>query len=304
MRKVSVIWSIDDLAAAFLANRHGRGNVPSTLRDYRRSLDQFSSWYTDTLGRAPNAASITTIDGADYRGWLASRSKPATANLRLTVLRMAFRWAVEEGFLARNPFRDIQLVPEPPVAPRSVAQSVLRILIQHAQEAGNVRDVAILTLLAQTGLRVSEAMGLTWHDVMFGEGAGAITVKRGKGGKWREVPATQTVQRALLTWRDARWQGALPEMGNPVFPGRSEGRALTVRAVEKIIGRYTEAAGMMFPLTPHTFRHAFCKTLVDAGTSLDRVAVLAGHSSLQITARYTLPTRVDLERAVEHVEWV
>ncbi|WP_341474038.1 site-specific integrase [Desulfofundulus thermobenzoicus] len=55
--------------------------------------------------------------------------------------------------------------------------------------------------------------------------------------------------------------------------------------------------------TPHRLRHTFCKMLVDAGKSLDRVAVLAGHSNLNTTARYTRPGAKDLERAMEKLAW-
>ena len=50
-------------------------------------------------------------------------------------------------------------------------------------------------------------------------------------------------------------------------------------------------------------RHTFCKSLVDSGESLDRVALLAGHSNLNTTARYTRASARDLERAVERLEW-
>jgi len=53
-------------------------------------------------------------------------------------------------------------------------------------------------------------------------------------------------------------------------------------------------------VTPHRLHHTFCKMLVDAGESLDRVAVLAGHANLNTTARHTWPGVKDLERAVDH----
>ncbi|MGB9792135.1 MAG: tyrosine-type recombinase/integrase [Thermacetogeniaceae bacterium] len=55
--------------------------------------------------------------------------------------------------------------------------------------------------------------------------------------------------------------------------------------------------------TPHSFRHTFCKMLLDAGESLDKVAVLAGHGNLNTTARYTRPGRRGLEKAVEKLAW-
>ena len=62
--------------------------------------------------------------------------------------------------------------------------------------------------------------------------------------------------------------------------------------------------GLDVSITPHMFRHTFGKNLVDAGESLDRVAALAGHSSLNTTARYTKPTQADLEQAVSRLEWL
>lgn len=68
---------------------------------------------------------------------------------------------------------------------------------------------------------------------------------------------------------------------------------LSPRAVEHLLTKYAYAARLE-GITPHTLRHTFCKSLIDAGESLDRVAVLAGHSNLNTTARYTQPTEKDL----------
>jgi site-specific recombinase XerD len=58
------------------------------------------------------------------------------------------------------------------------------------------------------------------------------------------------------------------------------------------------------PTNPHALRHSFCKSLVDAGTSLDGVTALAGHAGLNTAARYTRPTCADLEREVKKLEWM
>ncbi|MDA8336688.1 MAG: site-specific integrase, partial [Peptococcaceae bacterium] len=54
---------------------------------------------------------------------------------------------------------------------------------------------------------------------------------------------------------------------------------------------------------PHALRHAFCKNLIDLGVPIDQVAVLAGHSSLDVTRRYTVPSMADLQAAVEKTSW-
>jgi len=56
-------------------------------------------------------------------------------------------------------------------------------------------------------------------------------------------------------------------------------------------------------VTPHTLRHSFGKNLVDTGVSLDRMAALPGHESLDTTAIYTTPSQADLAAAVEGVAW-
>ena len=127
----------------------------------------------------------------------------------------------------------------------------------------------------------------------IGERSGSVTVRKGKGGKSRTVPLTLTARTALMAWREA----AGAALGDRVFP-------IGARAVQKALERYARRAGIEGAVTPHMFRHTFCKILVDAGESLDRVAALAGHSSLNTTARYTKPTAQDLERAVSKLEWV
>lgn len=128
-------------------------------------------------------------------------------------------------------------------------------------------------------------------------------MRHGRGGKLREAPLTLTARRALAAWRDQRWPAGAPAT-DLVFPGRQPGQPLTARAVQQAFARYARRAGVEDRPTPHVMRHTFCKALVDAGVSLDRVAALAGHASLNTTARYTRPTVADLERAVSRLEWV
>lgn len=152
------------------------------------------------------------------------------------------------------------------------------------------RDTAIVTLLSHTGLRISEALSLTWDDLEIRERSGQVIVRQGTGGKRRAVPLNLTVRQALAAWRE-HGDGT-----GRVFP-------MTSRAFEKALARYARRAGIEGRVTPHMFRHTFAKSLVDAGVSLDRVAALAGHSSLTTTARYTKPTTRDLEQAVDRLDW-
>ncbi|MCS5697317.1 tyrosine-type recombinase/integrase, partial [Desulfofundulus thermocisternus] len=110
----------------------------------------------------------------------------------------------------------------------------------------------------------------------------------------REVPLNVTARRIIQEWLTVH------PGGDWLFPGRRKGH-ITARTAEKILEKYARLAGV--EVTPHQLRHTFCKMLVDAGESLDRVAVLAGHSNLNTTARYTRPGIQDLEKAVEKLSW-
>ncbi|MDI3538246.1 MAG: hypothetical protein PWQ13_269, partial [Bacillota bacterium] len=112
-------------------------------------------------------------------------------------------------------------------------------------------------------------------------------------------PLNATARRALQDWLEER--GDAP---GPVFTRQKgfTGEGLTPRRVQYMIRDYAVAAGLE-GVSPHTLRHTFCKSLVDAGESLDRVAALAGHANLNTTARYTQPTRKDLQKAVDRLAW-
>ncbi len=78
--------------------------------------------------------------------------------------------------------------------------------------------------------------------------------------------------------------------------------SLSPRAVEQLLAKYSAEVGLE-RATPHTLRHIFCKSLVDAGESLDRVVTLAGHENLNTTVKYTKATGRDLQKAVEKLAW-
>jgi len=74
------------------------------------------------------------------------------------------------------------------------------VLMRAVQKSGRVRDVAIVTLLLYTGLRVSELCALATADVSIRERSGVPVVRSGKGGKRREVPFNASARRALRDW--------------------------------------------------------------------------------------------------------
>ncbi len=108
-------------------------------------------------------------------------------------------------------------------------------------------------------------------------------MREGKGKKQRKIPLNSTVHAYNLI---------LSQKPGP----------LTTRAVQYVVEKYAYNARLE-GVSPHTLRHTAATNLVDQGVSLDRVALVLGHSSLNVTAIYTIPTEKDLEYKLEKVAW-
>jgi len=265
---------------------------PHSVRQYLRTVAAFARWAEETNGTFDLSA-ITSLDIADYRRHLLDhKKKPATINNALDILRAYFGWTVQEGVAQRNPVAGVKRVAEQKRAPRWLTRREMSVLVGAVQKYGSKRDQALIVLLLHTGLRVAEACSLTLDDVLIRERSGMVHVREGKGGKYREIPLNVTVRKVL-----AEYLAGLT--GEWLFPGR-KGR-MTTRTAERIVGKYARLAGI--EATPHQLRHVFCKRLLDQGVSLDQVAVLAGHSNLNTTAKYVRPSVQDLEKAVDRLSW-
>ena len=285
-------WRLGRFRAALGA----RGLSPRTATSYAWNTAAFVRWLGGTYGRWPSPGEVTALDVADYRRWLQDRGrKPATANQALKALSAYFRWAAAEGLVSGNPAVGVKAVPEQRAGPRWLGRRELGLLAAAVQQHGALRDRALFALLLHAGLRVSEACSLRVADLELRERSGVVRVREGKGGKYREVPLNVTARKALSEHMAARAGGEW------LFVSR-KGSRLSARAAERAIVRYARLAGLE-GVTPHSLRHTFCKMLVDAGESLDRVAALAGHANLNTTARYTKPSLQDLERAVDRIAW-
>jgi len=272
---------------------HGRGLSQRTISSYVSTLLRFARWIEQTHGQF-DATAVTPLDVADYRRYLIKKDKkPATINHALDVLNSFFTWAYAEAIVPVNPASGIKKVQEQKNAPRWLDRRELGALIRAVQKYGKERDIVLIMILLHAGLRVSEAVALRLEDTVLRERSGLVRVWEGKGGKYREVPLNITVRRVVEGYSKGIKEGWL-------FPGRRGGH-ITSRAAENVLNKYGRLAGVN--VTPHMLRHCFGKMLIDAGESLDRVAVLMGHANLNTTARYTRPSVQDLEHAVEKLAW-
>ncbi len=295
-------WS--EVLKALESHLMGKGRAILTVRNYLSDLRMFGAWFEQRNAQGVSLALITPIDVREYRDALLSkRLSPATINRRLIALQVLSQWARQVGLIEFDPTEDVRSVPRQKMAPRWLDRTEQNALLRRAQREMNnaptaakqlqaQRDLAILLLLLNTGLRVNELCSLTADDVAISERKGVLTVRLGKGLKWRDVPLNAPAFAALKSWREVRRQAN----HSFIFTGARQ-EPLHPRGIQHRISELGRLAGLE-GVTPHTLRHTFAKNLIDAGVTIDKVALLLGHSSLNTTRIYTMPSALDLEQAV------
>jgi site-specific recombinase XerD len=290
---------VDQLVGRFLQDLERQEVSPKTRASYRLDLLHFAGWFAETVGERFGPEAVTPTDVREYRGFLMNveHRQPSTVNRRLAALRRFFQWAKAMGLAKELPTDNVKGVASAPRAPRWLEKREVDRLIRTVERHGNTRDLAIVLTLRHTGIRVSELSSLQLADAEISERRGTLTVRSGKGNRFRVLPLNVDARRAIASYLEVR-----PTVADDdhLFIGQ-RGQGISSRAVELLVTKYGRLAGLE-DVTPHTLRHSFGKHALDAGADLVSVSALLGHQRLETTAIYTTPSQRDLEKVVEKLE--
>lgn len=284
----------NDVIEHFIKYLESTEKSPATLVNYRRDLNAFSKWFEDNNGDAFLPAKITTTDLRQYKSMLIDHPfKPKTINRRIGSLRSFINWLWDIGEI-NNKFPLPKLVKENQPTPMWLDKNQQHALMRHLERYGNDRDASIISIFMNTGMRVQEFVNLKWTDVTLSDKKGIIMIRHSKANKYREIPLN----------KDARY--AFVKLGFKTHAGSNENVLqgqrgnITTRGIQMMIKRRVAYTDLDY-LSPHMLRHTFCKNLVNAGVSLEKVAVLAGHETLETTKIYCHPSMDDLTESVERI---
>ena len=189
-------------------------------------------------------------------------------------LRAFGNWLAHDGLAEARALRTLARPRVPHKVIEPLADEDLRRLIA----ASDVRDRAIVLLLLDTGLRVSEAAGISLADL---RPDGTIKVL-GKGARERVVPVGAATRRAIARVLDGR----APSAGDaPLFIGAA-GERLTLTGIQQLLRRLRARASIAGRCNPHTFRHTFAHRYLMNGGDVFTLQRMLGHSSLEMVRRY------------------
>ena len=267
-----------------------------TVRGYRSDVSTFLSWYEAPLEQ------LTPSDLAHFRQHLSRdrAMKPASVNRKLEALRRFCRWAHAARKLRTDVAASLKLKRVPRgTRPKGLTAGEVQALLRAAGQSRKSlapRNYALVQLLLQAGLRVSEAAVLCIGDLEIRERHGKVHV-RGKGEKERDVPLNATARRALQTYLHERQNAGADA---PVFLSES-GARLSVRSIQSLVSELARRARIArIPVSAHTLRHTFALGYLKQNPGkLVELATLLGHESLDTTAAYALPSEEDLAEEVE-----
>lgn len=305
----------------FLVGLRASKPSPHTVRAYRVDLDGVAGLMTEQLDSELEDLRVADLTAANLRLAFAAyadiHAKTSTSRAWSTWNRLCDHLVVD-GAIAGNPMAAVGKPKVARSAPHAFSEhDMLRLLdvLQSGQIPGRrpwpIRDYAVITTLAMTGLRASELLDLTVGDIEGLPGQRQIAVRHGKGDKYRAIPIDPRLETVLTAYLTDRWQrfgtpsGGRPSPtaepwaaappGAPMWAG-SQGEPMTVGQLEYMVKKAYTAAGINSHRPPgaliHALRHTFATRLVENGVSAVEVMGLLGHASLQTTQRY-VATRPD-----------
>ena len=270
---------------------------PHTVASYRDTFRLLLGYASRRLGRAPTDLKVTDIDAELVGGFLSfvedsRKNSIRTRNVRRSAIRGFFRFvALREPTLLLH-CQQVLAIPAKRHDRRTVdfldrVESAALLAMPDLSTPIGRRDRTLLLVAVQTGLRVSELIGLNVGDVVLDRSSQAYVQCRGKGRKERATPLRNDSAKALAEWLPER--AGEPE--EPLFASNRK-RRFSRDGIERIVRKYAKLGAQTCPslrnkrVSPHTLRHTAAMELLRGGVSCTVIALWLGHESAETTQVY------------------
>ena len=275
--------------------RYERNMSPRTIRSYSEDLDDFESFFRNLDGQL----SWETIDRDIIREWVESmmdRGNSATSvNRRLSSLRSFYRFALKRGMVEVNPASLVKGPKKAKPLPQFVKEGEMNRLIDDDRLWGESYEDALarttIIMFYETGIRLSELVGLDDTDVDLANRTVKVT---GKRNKQRIVPFGDELASELSQYVEKR-DSQVVRTTSGMFLDK-KGKRVSHEKVGKMVKESLSKVTTMKKRSPHVLRHSYATAMLNNGAGLESVKKLLGHQSLSTTEIYTHTTFEQLKR--------
>jgi site-specific recombinase XerD len=273
-----------------------RNLSPGTRQAYVYDVDRFAEHLVLKYTKMPPIDGITSDDIRGYLEQLKEKRslKSTTLSRTISSIRRFFDFCVQRSYLTTSPASPIHNPKNPKKLPVFLIADEMKRLLSAPDRSmlRGRRDYAILVVLAFTGMRLKEIVGLDLDDL-------DLTTRQvrvvGKGSRERFIPLNEMVVVALTDYLRERPASSEPAL----FLGRNRQR-ISPSTIKWIVPKYAQQAGIFKKhLSPHKLRHTFATLLHMKDVDILEIQALLGHSSITSTQIYTHTHSGKLKSAVE-----
>jgi len=287
----------------FIVCLKATGYASSTLKCYSATLANLAYM----LGQEDiNAISIGDVERViiqlGYQAADTYQRTDVTLNRIKSAYRSFFKWAYERGHTTENLTAGLQLAKaySQPTIPITIDETALLLdAIRKSNSAHAMRDQALFSIYAFTGIRRSEALSLRLAD--YDPLTLNLRLHHTKGGKRRLQPVPTLLADLLDHYVQSLRRNERNCDHTPLFPGMHANKHLSPRQARERFEKWKGIAGIRKSLTIHSFRAGYATILYQSSGDIFLVAHALGHSDIQTTKRYVDGNMTSVREAVELV---
>ena len=263
----------EDYLEMFIIAKRIEGCSERTLQYYKSTIESLISAVDAPIRK------MTTEQLRDYLSWHQSQnncSKVTIDNVRRN-LSSFFSWLEEENHILKSPIRRIHKIKTKTVVKEVISDESMEILRDNCTEP---RDLAIIDLLASTGMRVGELVNLNIEDINFEE---RECVVFGKGDKERKVYFDAKTKIHLMNYLDMRCDNnpaLFVSLDKPYTRLNISGVEIRVRELGRRLN--------LEKIHPHKFRRTMATRAIDKGMPIEQVQKLLGHQQIATSMKYAM----------------
>lgn len=290
--------TFDEAVEAFIENSVIKGLSPDTTASYAKELKQLRRVFGEQGVSLDDIRSLTEDDFTAFvLAQLERNLGRRTINTRLRTAKIFGNYCVRKGYIDINVAAGVDVLKVRHEVGATFTKSQLKRLLDvpNISTFEGLRDLAVMIMLADTGVRISELAAIKVGDVVFSERS--VNIQRTKNRYARRIPLTKRLQAVLKAYVTTR---GVNDETDVLFITAMDA-PLNTRSIQYQIHKHGKDAGLLAEVqcSPHVFRRTFAKNKIRAGVDVFTLQAYMGHSDINELRKYVAIYSTDLDANIE-----